>query len=230
MPNTSSKRVNISGALALSLGLVFVSGCADDMAMKAKKMSSAHIGHVMTGWKDTPNKSGLLPTAIAEAKVAVAHAGFAAKKSRNLKWMKAHTAHVLHAVDPSAIAKGPGHGYGVIKAATGAANHVKFAAGKNASKNVKTHSVHVATSAGNAVAWAKEIAALCKKVAASRSVTRVARNVAKIKILTGRLLTGYDANKDGKISWKKGEGGLNEAKKHMGFMMKGEGIMMKGKG
>jgi len=45
-----------------------------------------------------------------------------------------------------------------------------------------------------------------------------------MKMLAGQLLSGVDANGDGKISWKKGEGGLMEAKKHMGFMAKGEGM------
>ncbi len=216
--------------LVIAAVAVLATGCADNMAMKdkgmaAKNMSHVHIGHVMTGWKDTPKKWGLLPTAIAEAEVAAQHAGFAAKKSGDINWMKTHAAHVLHAVDPSAIAKGPGHGYGVIKAAAGAAKHIGFSAKSNgASKGVKAHSVHVAASAGNVVSWGKEIVVLCKKVMASNSVTEVASIVAKIERLSGQLLTGFDANSDGKITWKKGEGGIKEAKKHMGFMMKGEGL------
>ena len=35
---------------------------------------------------------------------------------------------------------------------------------------------------------------------------------------------GMDANKDGKIGWQTGEGGLEQAQMHMGFMMKGEGL------
>ena len=174
-----NKGMKFSRTIALSLGLVMATGCA--MAMKDKKMAMkknmahVHIGHVMTGWKDTPGKKGLLTTAIAEAKIAVKHAGFSAKS-------------------------------------------------KGASKGVKAHAVHVSASSGNAVTWAKEIVALCKKVTASNSVTEVASLVAKIKGLTGQLLTGIDAKGDGKISWKKGEGGLNTANKHMGFMMKGEGL------
>ena len=82
-----SRSINSSRAIALSFGLVLVTGCAGDMAKKDKNMAHVHIGHVMTGWKDTPGKAGLLPTAIAEAKVAAIHAGFAANKSGDLKWM-----------------------------------------------------------------------------------------------------------------------------------------------
>ena len=33
-----------------------------------------------------------------------------------------------------------------------------------------------------------------------------------------------DANKDGKIGWQTGEGGLDQANQHMRLMMKGEGL------
>ncbi len=222
--------INYPRAFALSLGLVLVAGCADNMAMKdkgmaAKNMAHVHIGHVMTGWKDTPKKGGLLPTAIAEAKVAAQHAGIAAGKPANLAWMKTHIGHVLHAVDPSVESKGPGLGYGVIKAAGGAAKHIGFSAkSKGASKNVKAHAVHVGTSAKNVVTWGKLIVRLGKKVKAAKSAGEAAPMVKKIEQLATRLTAGDDVNGDGKITWHASEGGLKEAEKHMGFMTKGEGL------
>ena len=190
-----------------------------------KNMANVHMGHVTDGWKDTPDKKGLLPTAIQEAKTAIQHAGFAIQKLGNLVWMKTHTKHVLHAVDASAIAKGPGLGYGVKKAAAGTAKHIGFAANsKAASKNVKTHAVHVATMANNTIARVDEIVALAKKVEASKTAAEAVPLVEKINSLSGQLLNGFDANGDGKVTWKKGEGGLSEAEKHMGFMRKGEGV------
>ena len=149
------------------LAAAIVGGCAAlyDKPMADKKMtmagtqSRAHIGHVMTGWKDTPG------------------------------------------------GKGPGLGYGVVKAAGGAAKHIQFAAkSSDASKNVKLHATHVAASANNAVDLAKKIVAF----------------VREMKNLTDEIIAGDDANGDGKVSWKKGEGGLAQADNHMGFMMKAE--------
>ena len=54
-------------------------------------LAHAHMGHVTDSWGDTPNEMGLLPTAIAEADIAVQHAGFAADQLDNLEWMKTHT-------------------------------------------------------------------------------------------------------------------------------------------
>ncbi|MBC8239847.1 MAG: hypothetical protein H8E30_05150 [Alphaproteobacteria bacterium] len=212
----------------LTLGLVTLAlgACAGSSEMAAKKnMSHAHMGHVTKAWKDTPGKKGLLTTAMAEAKVAAQHAGFAASKPGNLNWMKTHTHHVLHAVDPSMESKGPGLGYGVINGAMGCAKHIGFAAKSDgASKNVKAHAVHVGTSCKNTVARGNEIIAVGKKVLAADDAASAVPHVVKMKALSDQLLAGADANGDGKITWKKSEGGLNEANKHMGFMAKGEGM------
>lgn len=190
-----------------------------------KNMSHVHIGHVMTGWGDTPGGGGLLPAAIAEANIAIQHAGFASKQPGNLSWMKTHTRHVLHTLDTSVEGKGPGKGYGMIKAANGAVKHIGFAAkSKGASKNVKAHTVHVTASTNNSIARAKEIVNIGKRVLAAGTASEAAPLVAKMKTLTIQLMAGMDANGDGKITWKPGEGGLAEATKHMGFMTKGEGM------
>ena len=83
-----------------------------------------HIGHVMTSWKDTPNMIGLLPAAVADAKVAAMHAGLAAKTPDNLANLhKLHAGHVLNALDPTIVAKGPGSGFGCGGRGWGVATH-----------------------------------------------------------------------------------------------------------
>lgn len=210
----------------LTLALVVV-GCAvySESPVAAGNMAHAHMGHVGKAWNDTPGGKGLLPTAIAEAKIAAQHAGFAASKPDNLAWMQTHTRHVLHAVDPSVESKGPGLGYGVKKAAAGCAKHIGLAAKSDgASKNVKAHAVHIATSCSNTMARVREIAALGKFVLSSNSAADAADTVERIKVLSDQLLAGVDANGDGKITWHQDEGGLAEAAKHLGFMSKGEGM------
>jgi hypothetical protein len=160
-----------------------------------------------------------------EANIAAQHAGFAASKPDDVEWMKMHTHHVLNAIDPSVEMSGPGLGYGVSKAAAGVVKHINFASGSDdASENVKAHAVHVSTSAGNVVMWSNEIVALGNRVLAADSASEIAPLVEQISNLSGQLVAGLDANGDGKITWEKGEGGLNESAKHMGLMAKGEGI------
>lgn len=217
-------------AIVVCAGLVV--GCtAMDKGGKGMKMAGkearAHIGHVMTGWKDTPDSKGLLPVSIEEAKIALAHAEFAAKKPNDLKWMKTHIEHVLHAVDPSTVKiTAPGLGYGVRKAAAGAKAHIEFAAkSEDASENVKLHARHVAASSGNTSWRIDAIVSTGNRMLAGDMADRAAAQVQQILELVKEILDGFDENGDGKVTWHEGEGGLMEAKKHMGFMMAGEKMM-----
>jgi len=205
---------------------ILLSACASQSSGgMSKNMAHVHMAHVTTGWKDTPGQKGLLPTALKEARIARTHVGLALLKPGNLTWMKTHTAHVQHALDPSMIGKGPGLGYGVFKASAGIAKHVNFAAeSKAASANVKLHSRHVSASANNVVSWTKELVALSKKVMAANTASDAAAGLRTMQRLVSQLTKGVDANGDGKVSWIKGEGGLDQASLHMGLMRKGEDI------
>jgi hypothetical protein len=211
---------------AVAATTLLLAACASDGkdGMAKQNMAHVHMGHVTTGWKDTPEKKGLLPTAIAEAKIVQTHVGLALKKPDDLAWMKTHTAHIQHAVDPSLVANGPGLGYGVVKATAGTAQHIKFAAESDgASDNVKLHAKHVQASAANVRKWAGEISAISKDVMASASASDAVAMLRQIDRLATQLTDGTDANGDGKVTWVEGEGGLGQAETHMGLMKKGEG-------
>ncbi len=64
------------------VGVVAIAGGAAVAAAQQPDMVKTHIGHVMTGFQATPNQLGLLATAQGEAKVAVQHAGLAARTPR----------------------------------------------------------------------------------------------------------------------------------------------------
>jgi len=191
----------------------------------AANPSHNHIGHVMTSWKETPNMTGFLPAAIADAKVAAAHAGFAAKSPDNLDAMKLHAGHVINALDPTVVAKGPGSGYGVKKAAAGALQHIGLAAkSEGASAAVKTHSTHVSASLEDTLKWTDEAIVTAQKIQAATSAAEAAPLVTELVAQTNAIANGMDANKDGSIGWQTGEGGLAQAQTHMGLMMKAEGM------
>lgn len=197
---------------------------ADGVQAQANPVHT-HIGHVLTSFAQTPDEEGLLPTAQAEAQVAVQHAGFAAGNTENLDAMKLHTTHVLHAVDPSQIEAGPGRGFGVKRAAQGIVQHIGLAAAADgASANVNTHAPHVSAAAGTVAARADEIVALAERIAAASTAAEAAPLIQELQVLAGQLVAGSDANADGSISWQEGEGGLEHVEQHMGFMAAGEGL------
>lgn len=184
-----------------------------------------HIGHVMTMWKDTPNMQGFLPVAVADAKVAATHAGLMRKSPDNLDSMKLHAGHVLHALDPTLEAKGPGSGYGVKRAAAGALQHIQLAAkSEGASQNVQTHAGHVSASLSDVTAWTDQAIATAQKIRVATSASEAAALVTEVIAQTNSIANGMDANNDGSIGWQTGEGGLAQAQTHMDLMVKGEGL------
>jgi len=191
----------------------------------AGSAAHTHIGHVINSWNDTPSERGLLPTAMKEALVAAAHANYAAKAKNDLGEMKMHAGHVRHAIDPTLEAGGPGMGYGLIKAADGAIEHITLASkSADASAMVKTHTVHVVSSLNNAVTRSRLALVEAQAIYDATSASEAAPHAVEMAKLTKAGLMGIDANGDGKISWHKGEGGLKIADKHMGFMLDAEGL------
>lgn|GEM_PF-517443 len=182
-----------------------------------------HIGHVVNAFGDTPNNQGLLAVAMAEAKTASQHAGFAARTPTNLDAMKMHAGHVINAIDPTVVATGPGLGYGLKKAAMGVATHIDLAAkAPSASPNVVMHAMHVATSAQNTVVRCDQLIGLAKQIQNATSANDAAALVSQLVSLTAQLTAGSDANGDGKIGWQEKEGGLQQAQEHVTLMLAGE--------
>jgi hypothetical protein len=183
-----------------------------------------HVGHVVNAFNDTPNGQGLLPVALAEARIAAQHAALAARNTSDLDAMKLHAGHVLHAVDPTAAATGPGQGYGVKKAAAAVAAHIELAArAQGASQAVSTHAMHIATSARNTVQRADRVVALVKQIQAASTAEEAAGLINQLVPLTEQLIAGADANADGRIGWQEGEGGLQHVEEHVNLLLKAEG-------
>jgi hypothetical protein len=182
-----------------------------------------HIAHVMNSFTDTPTNLGLLPTAMEEARTASVHAGLAARDPENLAAMKVHAGHVINAVDPTVAAAGPGLGYGVKRAALGLATHIDLAARTpGASQSAIMHASHVATSARNTVQRADAVVALAQKIQASTSAAEAAALVNQLVSLANELGLGKDADADGKVTWKEGEGGLQQCDEHVRLLLAGE--------
>jgi len=143
---------------------------------------------------------GLLPTAMAEAKVAAQHAGLAAKAT-TLPMVQTHAGHVINAIDPTIVAQGPGAGYGVKKAAQGVAQHATLAANAaDANAMVKTHSMHVSTAANNVVTMSDEIVAIAQKIRMSTSLEEAQKLAADMQAKAEQLTTGVDADKNGQLT------------------------------
>ena len=197
---------------------------AGSLAAQAAAYDNPHIGHVTTSFRDTPDQQGFLPLAIVDAQTAAQHSAFGMRDLANLDGMKLHAGHVLHAMDPSEIERGPGSGYGLKKAAENAAVHIELAAKvEGAPQGVITHSVHVATSSRNTARRAEEIAALAKRVQAAGTAEEAGSLFEELDVKVSQLLAGVDANGDGRVGWQEGEGGLDTVQQHINLMLRSIG-------
>jgi hypothetical protein len=187
--------------------------------------SLMHLGHVADRFTDTPQNRGFAATATAEAAVMTQHAGLAGQQPDNLEYMKQHTVHVVNAVDPSVEAAGPGLGYGVKKAAQNSLQHMELAAAANgASTAMGILAKNVSASANNVVRWSDELIALGNQVKASTDAATAAGLVKQIATLAEKIANGSDANTDGTISARDGEGGLRQMESQLTLLKRAEGL------
>jgi len=203
--------------VSLGVSLLAIGAWSVGVAGQAN-MVQTHIGHVLDGFNGTPMNMGLIPTAMAEAKIAADHADFAAKAT-TLPMIQMHAGHVINAIDPTVVPMGPGLGYGVKKAAQGAATHAGNAANApGANAMVKMHSTHVIAASNNVVAMSDDIVAIAQKIRMSTNLDEAKMLAAEMATKAHQLTTGVDADKNGTISWDKPEGGLQQAQQHAQFM------------
>jgi hypothetical protein len=228
--------------LAAALTAITVSWSGTIRAQTTANAAHMHIGHVMTGWKETPGEKGFLPTAIADAQVALEQVERADLEGRVNDFVL-YGGYVLNALDAGADTQTllkkayerlpttyvkieiPGTGYGIKRAVAGALQHVRLAAkSEGASDNVKLHAEHVAASLENVAKWTDEAIATARKLISTSDVGDGQILVDELTAQINRIAIGEDANADGQIGWQAGEGGLRQANTHMRLMMKGEGL------
>jgi hypothetical protein len=123
--------------------ILVLPGCA---TKRPPTVAHTHIGHVLTGWHDTPNKEGLFVAASKAAADAVRAAESAAKVGSSTTGTKASVALVIESTDPAFEYAGKKKGaqqtgtrYGVKNALEAAVHHVEYATtSPDASPNIKS--------------------------------------------------------------------------------------------
>jgi hypothetical protein len=207
----------------VTFGAIVLAGVLSDRGIVLGQANPVmtHIGHVMDAFPKAPNQQGLLPTALAEAKIAMQHAGLATKDPNNLDAIKLHAGHVLHALDPSLEPKGPGQGFGVKAAAAGIGQHATLA-GKSPGANfvVAAKANQVSQASGNAGKRADEAIGLVQKARAATTAAEAAALMQQVVTVLNQMTMGVDSNKNGEIAFAAPEGGLAQAQEQMEEMRK----------
>lgn len=187
---------------------------------------------------ETPTGQGLLPTALAEADIAIAHARLARADSLSLVGMRRHAAHVVHALDPSVVSgAGPGLGFGVSRGAREASRHIELATATDTlmmpsdtlaeaqfSENVAVHLPHISASLAGAARRTDQAIALAQRIQTASSLSNALPLADQLIDLCVGIRYGVDANRDGIVGWQESEGGLAQATYHMNLLRRGEGL------
>ena len=195
---------------------------AEASGAQQQGQAPSHVTHVSTRFNSAPGGRGLAATASTESGIALLHANFAAGDLSDFARMQRHARHVLHALDPAEGSRGPGLGYGLIRAAEGVATHVELAANASgASASLRTHAQHVAMVARTVAARADEAAAVARQLQAAPSMRRASPLVAQLRLLMYQIVEGGDVNGDGQLSLD-GEAGVQQLEAHVYLLLMGE--------
>ena len=186
----------------------------------------ARVGYVTDVYEGTPGLQGLLPTAVSEAAIAAQHVELANAAGASLYDVQLHASHVLHALDPTLTSGGPGLGYGARLAATTAASYIEsIASDSTASDNVRTHVAHLRTIFATVLARLDRAVSLAQEIQATSNGPVAASLLGQLTAHVEGIAMGSDIDRDGRIGWQSGEGGLRQATQHLTLLRRGEGLI-----
>ncbi len=202
-----------AGALATS--------CAVVVPKKPPTIAHTHIGHSLTGWRDTPDQAGLFVTAEKEATFALAAAHRAMEPGTGLTQVRGAVAEVMHAVDPGARPGGQGGlGYGLKKGLVGAESHIVFAAeSDDATANVRAMPTDFSLKVQAVVDRCDLIVELGRETLQATSVEEAAGLAEEILNLSQANVSGQDLDGDGSVGPDPGETGLRQLRADLAAMI-----------
>ena len=182
------------------------------------------ILNITKGSPATPGNIGFLrlaereaATALEQLDLALAAEDFAALRSR--------TSDLLHVIDPSLEAEGPGTGTGLLYAVAAINANLTIASEmEGASANLKTQAQRAITASDNVIEWSQQVLDAAKLAQMVPSIVEARASLMSISRTLNNIIYGHDADKDGKIGWQLGEGGLPQVRKYVEYHAQGEGL------
>ncbi len=203
----------------ITAAILISTGCSSQMPT----IAHAHIGHTLTGWVDTPGKTGLFVAAEKLARTAMDTAESATKQPMDPDRIKLS---IHKAVQASNSAKGPdeeGGQYGVKQALANAIDHVTYAAtSDDVTDNLRQFAGKFQQAAGVVLDRCDLIAALGSDIQGSQSTEEIVLLTREIANLTRANLFGEDSNGDGRIGSAPGEYGLRQLRDQIEQMLERE--------
>lgn len=181
--------------------------------------AAEHLGYVSTVSPETPGGMGLLATGRAEAEIALEHVSLAGRNAADLSNMQRHMSHVLHAIDPTEVGRGPGMGFGVVRAARGILLQIEQVQEVDGLPGVVSfHAPYVARAVRGTLARADEAIDLARRIQRTTSAATAHRLVGRLAETVRAMAYGFDRDDDGRIGYTEDEMGLAQARYHLTLM------------
>jgi len=185
--------------------------------------SIAHID-LMRIWRQgegTPAREGYLPLARDEARTALLHANQAIDAVGDTARLNAELGKVVNALNPEHEPRGPGKGYGLMRAAVGILAQMQVAASRpDASANVKAASQFIIPAADHVAQLSRDARLLADEVRANPG--QPAEKVTQLRDHIADAINGRDEDGDGQITAP--EAGLTQITRKMADLLKAEGF------
>lgn len=214
-----------SKAVLLASAVMALPAPGSAQAGSGSNMAYVYIGELTTSFRDTPGGIGLLPIALREAQIAEAQGRLAARDTVSLVGIQRHASYALHAIDPTLVQGGPGRGYGVRRALPQIVELTELARTEgDGSEPLQMHAHHVATAARSAQAHADRAVEVAQQLLVAGSLQEGMRLARQLERWTRALASGIDTDGDGRMSWRPGEGGVDQAVWHMNLLKNAEGL------
>lgn len=165
---------------------------------------------------ETPGGMGLIAAGLAEAEIALEHVSLAGRNPGSLSDMQRHMAHVLHAIDPAEVGRGPGMGFGVVAAARGVLLQIEQVQDLDELPGVASfHAPFVARAARGTLASADDAIDLARQTQRATSAATAHRLVGRLAETVRAMAWGFDGDGDGRIGHTEDEMGLAQARYHL---------------
>jgi len=200
----------------LALTGMIVGGCAN----QAPTIAHVHVGHALTGWRDTPGKEGLFVLAEDKAQQALDSAESASKATNDINKIKSDINLSVEATNPSQNTIDGKKRYGLKQSVEGAVDHITFAADSDdASDNIKSSAKAFANNSTTVLERCDLITALGEDIKNTSSVDEAVVLTAEVLNLARANVHGEDSDGDGILGSNPSEYGLTQLRKQLDAMV-----------
>lgn len=211
----------VTGTLTDSLPAADSAATPDSVAERPyarplPRPAEERLDQLTTASPETPGGMGLVAAGVAEAEIALEHARLAGRNPASLSDMQRHMTHVLHAIDPTEVGRGPGMGFGVVRAARTTLLQIEQVEEVDGLPGfISFHAPYVARAARGTLARAGDAVDLARRIQRATSATDAHRLVERLRQTVRAMAYGFDRDDDGRIGYTEDEMGLAQARYHL---------------